>query len=112
VIVLIWSGALFAATGFVWPWLFPADAYWSEEQAQEYTTAQANWHAATHKCGHGSHGSMQVTVKAARDRFEKIKAELEFARYRQSRSSTCCTTAGSGLMIIGVFLYVAAALRS
>jgi hypothetical protein len=99
---LIVAGLCLFGVGLAWDRLVPSSAYWSVEQAKEYTAAQLEMHTKSHQ--HGADGEQEMAV--ARERFAKVNRQLERARGSQKFSGTLFLAAGITLLLVGVALHV------
>jgi uncharacterized membrane protein len=99
-IPLIVVGFLLIATGMVVPWCFPT-VFVSQTMTDEYTEAATAYHNATNPSAEGrSAGS----VDAARQRFEKVRTQVDTGRQRQDSTGWTLTTAGFALLLVGALL--------
>jgi hypothetical protein len=102
------------------PWipsLAPAQAIWSDQQAQEYGQAAANLHDALHSKAHkhgpghihrASSGNNADDLLAAQAEFKKQEANLQAARSRLYFWQYCGQGLGILLIVAGVGLYCTA----
>jgi hypothetical protein len=97
----ILTGLCLLILGIAWDRLVPSSAYWSPEQAEEYTAAQLDMHSKSHQHGAGAENDMVL----ARERFAKISRQLERARGTQRISGTVFLAAGVLLLVGGVGLH-------
>ncbi len=104
---LILIGIVFIAIGSQWNRLRPAEAYWSAEQAAEYTKAHAEMHSLAHNHGNGHDETQSQEFAAAKDRFNKINEQLERARSSRIRTGTILTAIGLVSLLSGVALHFA-----
>jgi hypothetical protein len=88
--------------GLAWKHLVPSSAYWSPEQAQEYSAAQADMHTKSHQHGADAERDMD----AARERFKNISRQLDRARGSQSRAGMVFVVAGIALVLAGIAVHV------
>jgi hypothetical protein len=86
--------------GLAWNRLMPPSAYWSPEQAKEYSDAQIEMHAKSHQ--HGQHAEPDMAV--ARERFSKISQQLEGARGSRKRTGKLFLAGGVVLIVAGMVL--------
>ena len=102
---LILFGLCVLALGASWNRVTPTSAYWSDEQAEEFTKAQtelhAKWH--THDVEH-----KEEDFAAAKDRFIKVRDELESARNSHGRTGKILLIAGVGFALVGIFIHYSA----
>jgi hypothetical protein len=100
---LVGTGLLLLIVGFSWDRIVPTSAYWGDEQAREYTAAQAEMHAIDeHTPG------QEQKLALARDRFLKLHQQLEDARGTQTRGTFLLKLAGISLLVVGVVWHFAA----
>jgi hypothetical protein len=99
---LIVAGLCLLVAGSQWSRLRPVSAYWSADQAAEYTAAHADLHAEGHHFR--SDAETAKEIKAARERVQKIDQELEQARTSRSRGGTLLIVAGLALLAVGIGL--------
>lgn len=90
-------GLLLVAAGFLWPLV--GNAHWPEEKAEEFAESSAAFHHAAH-----AHDS-EADFATIRQRFDKIKAELQTARQRPAEiafwlKAIGCTMAAIGLVML------------
>ena len=90
--------------GLAWNRLVPSSAYWSPDQAEEYTAAQLEMHTKSHH--HDGDAEQEKNMDAARERFDKISHQLERARGSQERTGTLFLAAGVSLLLVGVLLHL------
>jgi Flp pilus assembly protein TadB len=100
---LIVLGLCMLALGWAWSSIRAPAAYWSEEQAAEYSTAQAQLHAISHSHSHDP-GHEQV-VAAARDRFLDAQQQLDDARGARNRTGMLFLAAGMTTLLVAIFLH-------
>jgi hypothetical protein len=96
--------------GAVWQWRAAAspENFWSQQQAEEYAAAHDAYHASLHDhesdgahSGHAHEGEAAGGAPSeARQRFERIEAELQNAQFSRDR-------VGPLLMQIGVAAAIA-----
>jgi hypothetical protein len=74
---------LLVIAGVGWGTLTDEKSFWTVEQAKEFAAASDALHA--HRSGDHSHAPAEhdEASEAARERFERIAAELERARYQR-----------------------------
>src|SRR6478752_6781857 len=84
---MLLAGLLLVGVGMSWNHVRPASAYWTNEQAAEYTAAQSALHGMVHNHGNVDEAHSTDYV-AAKDRYTKIAGQLESARKAQSRTGT------------------------
>jgi hypothetical protein len=99
----ILAGFCLLLMGLVWNRLVPTTAYWSPEQAEEYSAAQLDMHSKSHQ--HGDAAEKEMTI--ARERFAKISDQLDRARGTQKFGGTIFLAAGVLLLLAGVGLHFA-----
>jgi hypothetical protein len=99
-IALVVAGLCLLALGLAWNRLMPPSAYWSPEQAKEYSDAQIEMHAKSHQHGHGAEQDMAL----ARKRFSKISQQLDDARGSRTRTGKIFLVAGVLLVVAGSVL--------
>src|SRR5688572_14978485 len=87
---LVIVGICLLGLGLAWNRLMPSSAYWSPEQAKEYSDAQIEAHAKSHQHGHDAEKDMAV----ARERFSKISQQLADARGSRRRTGKLFLVAG------------------
>jgi Flp pilus assembly protein TadB len=102
VISSVIAGICLLGLGLAWNRLVPSSAYWSPEQAKEYSDAQIEAHAKSHE--HGHHAEKEMAV--ARERFSKISQQLEDARGSRRRTGTMFLAAGVLLVVAGLVLHL------
>ena len=105
--VLLITGLALIALGWLWNSLVPSTAYWGPQQADEFVAAQADLHAKTH-AQEGSRADHAQEFAAARERFDKIRHELESARTARSRTGSILAGIGVLLALAGIVLYFSA----
>lgn len=93
---LILLGTCLLGLGLAWNRIVPSSAYWSPQQAAEYTAAKLELHSKSHDHGSG----VEQEMATAHERFAKISRELERARGSQRFT-------GTGFVILGVLLLAA-----
>jgi hypothetical protein len=76
-------GVLLVIAGVGWGTLTDKKSFWTEEQAKEFAAASDAMHA--HRSGEHSHAPAEHgdVSDVARERYERIAAELERARYQR-----------------------------
>lgn len=90
-------GLLLVGTGFLWP--LAGSPEWPQEKAEEFAESSA----ALHEAAHGHDGKISTDDFAViRQRFEKIKTELETARQRPAEIAFWLKIAGGALASIGM----------
>jgi hypothetical protein len=99
-IALVVAGLCLLGLGLAWNRLMPPSAYWSPEQAKEYSDAQIEMHAKSHQ--HGQHAEKDMAV--ARARFSKISQQLDDARGSRTRTGKIFLVAGVLLVLAGSVL--------
>lgn len=100
---LLLGGLILLCLGMTWNRLMPTSAYWGEEQAREYVAAQTELHAVSHQHAHGSEGDAEI--KAARERYDQIRQQLESAQNSRGRTSTLLAVVGVLMLLGGIGLY-------
>jgi hypothetical protein len=101
----ILTGLCLLAVGLGWNHLVPSDAFWGDQQAQEYDTAQVELHAKSHS--HGRDKQHEREVAAAKERFIKSYQALEYARVARNRTGTFIMAGGIGLLLLGIVVHMA-----
>jgi outer membrane murein-binding lipoprotein Lpp len=76
-------GVLLVIAGVGWGALTDEKSFWTEEQAREFAAASDALHA--HRSGEHSHAHAEhdEASEGARERFERIAADLDRARYQR-----------------------------
>jgi hypothetical protein len=97
---LILLGLCLSALGVSWNRVSSPSDYWTQQQADEFTEAQTELHARWHS--HGDKAEQQQEFAAARDRFIKIRDELESARNVRSRTGKMFIWTGVAALLIGI----------
>jgi hypothetical protein len=92
--------------GWTWSSVSPSSAYWGSEQADEYVQAQADLHAKTHASKHRGEGFDQRQFADARERFDKIRSQLEGARNARASIGTYLTATGILLALVGIGIHL------
>jgi hypothetical protein len=105
-LVLMVIGLALMVLGWTWSWLVPSSVYWGPEEAQEYVQAQADLHAKTHAAKHRKDGTDDSEFAAARERFEKVRDQLEKARGMRGSTGTYLAAAGILLVLVGIGIYL------
>lgn len=100
---LLVIGLCLLLAGLSWNSILPSSAYWTPQQAEEFSAAQTELHAQWHKRAHGHYESEAEAVKA---RFEKIADELRNARASQSRWKITLITTGVVTLVTGIVLHL------
>jgi hypothetical protein len=105
-------GVLAALGGAVWQRAAHPRHVWTVEQSQEYDAANAALHAATVGHDHETNGAEavdahQADLAAAQERFNRINAELQAARYAKDRLGTALIRGGLAAAALGGVGYLA-----
>ena len=98
-------GVALVILGSVWNCLNPPSNYWSDAQAKELTDAQIALHSQSHEHGPTGKNSDAPTYTAAKQRYGKIKAELDSARNARSRTANIFIGAGLASVISAAVLH-------
>jgi hypothetical protein len=97
---LIGGGLCLLILGAAWNQVVPSSAYWTPEKAEEFSAAQTDLHShLDHSANH------EHAYSAAKDRFIKIRDELESARGTRSRIKTIITSVGVTLLALAVLIH-------
>jgi hypothetical protein len=94
-------GVVMLLLGLCWKTISPTSLYWSDDRASEYTKAFAELHAAEDSAVKHPGIEAQHQFADARDRFGKIKTELEDARNKRDNT-------GPYLVAVGIFAILGA----
>ena len=94
-------GLILTILGISWNRVVPSSAYWSDAKADEFSKAQSDLHAQLHQTA----PDQEAKYRAARDRFIKIRDELENARDSRSWMKTAVTAVGITLLLIGILYH-------
>jgi len=100
---LILVGICLLLLGTAWNQVVPSSAYWTTEKAEEFSAAQTELHA---HLDDGANHEQQNS--AARDRFIKIRDELESAHGTRSRIKTAITIFGAGFLLLAIMIHLSA----
>jgi hypothetical protein len=87
-------GVVMLLLGLCWKTISPTSLYWSDDRANEYTKAFAELHAAEDSAIKHPGIDSQHQFADARDRFGKIKSELDEARSQRDRTGPYLVAAG------------------
>ena len=101
---LLVVGLILLGIGLLWHRAVPSKAYWSDAQAREYTTANAELHAIHGQSHEKNH---DAKLEAARERFLTAFQQLEQARGARNRGATVLKIAGMSLLLLGIVLHLA-----
>jgi hypothetical protein len=102
---MIVVGLLLVALGTQWNRLQPASNYWSDKQAAEYNEAQVALHMHSHEHGKEKNSAKSPDFVSAKQRYDKIKADLEGARNSRNRTGNLLIAAGLIAAISGIVLH-------
>ena len=97
---LLVVGLALLCLGLSWNRWTTADHYWSPEQAKEFNDAQMSMHAIAHSHDSTHHHTEELT--AAKDRFSKIKLQLQQAQNGRDRTGTILAAAGIVSILAGL----------
>lgn len=100
------AGLALIALGLSWHVIFPVESVWSNEQAQEYTDASLALKTAASHPEESADENDDSQLDAARERFDKIKAELGQAIQWRESSGVLLGIGGTVLMAIGAAIYL------
>ena len=100
---LILIGICLLMLGTAWNQIVPSSAYWTAEKAEEFSAAQTELHA--HLDDGPNHDQK---LSRAKDRFIKIRDELEGARGTRSRMKTAITILGAGILLVAIMIHLSA----
>jgi hypothetical protein len=98
---LILIGLCLLVLGIAWNQVLPSSAYWTPEQAEEFAAAQTELHA---RLDHAADHQQEFAV--AKDRFIKIRDELENARGTRGRMKTVVTLLGATMLLVAIMLHL------
>jgi hypothetical protein len=102
---MVLLGLVLVVLGSQWNRLRPATSYWGDKQAAEYSEAQVALHTQSHEHVKNGDATNSPAFVAAKERFDKIKAELEGARSSRSRTGNLLIAAGLISVISAVVLH-------
>jgi hypothetical protein len=109
---MAFGGALVAA-GLLWNALAKPEHVWAREQALELEAARHQMHQLTYDSPHvtaspgSSADSREAQMAAAKNRFEKIEADLTAARSRQQQTGVWMTRMGLAALVLFGLGYLA-----
>ena len=104
--VILAAGVGLILLGLGWKQLYPPTSYWSEQQAQQYMDAFTKLHELQDSDEHGASNQDKVALAAAKENYEKLENQLEYARKAHDRTGSYLAAAGAGLVAIGILIYV------
>jgi hypothetical protein len=87
-------GLVLLILGSQWNRVRPVSAYWTEEQADEYSKAQVELHSLSHEHSTSDPHAPSPAFNAAKERFAKISGDLAHAQKVQNRTGTIFVAAG------------------
>ena len=90
--------------GVGWNWLYPQETYWSPQQAEEYQDAFNDVHAAQDAVKHPEQLIGDANFTAARERYERIRGELQQAQRARQRTGKYVAITGLVLLLSSVLL--------
>jgi hypothetical protein len=99
---MILVGMCLLLVGAAWNQIVPTSAYWTPEKAEEFVAAQTDLHAHLDDAK-----DKRQEFAAAKERFIKIRDELENARGTRSRMKTVVTFLGAALLLAAVVAHLA-----
>lgn len=103
--VLILLGVIVLVVGTQWGRIWPANSYWSNEQADELTAAQVALHSLSHSHGLGNKDAHEKQFAAAREHHDRISNQLTSAQNSRDRSGTIAIIAGILTILFGIGLH-------
>jgi hypothetical protein len=114
-IVCIVLGLILLGVSFAWPRLIKDDQVWSDDQAHELSQAAASLHHMTHeaaeaqlkKTSDAERARWDAELKAAQDRYEKSRSQLDRAKRVRNTAAAVMRWSGVALLLIGIIRYVA-----
>lgn len=106
---LVLLGICLLGLGLGWDRIRPTTAYWTPEQAEEYSTSQSDLHAQWHT--HTDNQDHEQEAVAAKERFLKSLEALESARNSRTRTGNLLVMAGTGVLLLGIAIHLAAGRR-
>jgi hypothetical protein len=114
-IVCMVLGLILLAGSLVWPRLIRDDRVWSEDQAREHSQAAASLHHMTHaaaeaqlkKTSDADRARWDEELKAAQDRWQKSRSELDQAKRVRNTAAVVMRWSGVAVLLVGVLRYIA-----
>jgi hypothetical protein len=107
-IVLILVGAAMIVVGANAKRFFTPQSYWSNQQAKEYVDASTALKSAATGTIRQPTADKDPKLAAAKQRFDKIQAELDSAIAHRSYTGILLGTSGAVLLAIGVGVFLRA----
>jgi hypothetical protein len=97
------AGLLCLGLGFAWNQLTSSENYWTDQQAEEFNSAQSDLHKKSRYVQNESAAQKQE-FNAAKERFDRISNQLDRAQGSRAFTGTALKIVGSLAVIVAAYL--------
>src|SRR5262249_43828163 len=103
-LAMLLLGVVLIAVSLMWPSLPVGTSAWSVDQAREYQSASVSLHELSHKYEgelSKTRGALPPEFQQAKDKFDRLREELDAAQQRQMRIAHLMFFSGVLLSVVG-----------